>query len=211
MARSLPPEVQHEIKTLFLSSGSIKAVTRSTKVSRNAVRRLLRSEGICGHTVMTTSNPTLPPVKSSPEKRLEIIRFSQLEKLFELGKHPGENLEFKKHIMATVEMMAKEFGIEDNTVDVMKLEFAIFQWISFRRFYLMSIEASDKNYCGPFSKAHEKLAKATLRWVDCYQRSSDSFLKIVRDLELKYGRRADCQYGSNNIFVRGDAVKIETK
>jgi hypothetical protein len=76
------------------------------------------------------------------------------------------------------------------TIDRVRVETAVFQYIVFRRFYFRSLEASDKSYIGPFSKHHEKLARAVQSWVETSNKALDQFSRLIRELEVKYGKRS---------------------
>jgi hypothetical protein len=210
MPNQLTKSARDDIQSLFASCRSIKAVARQLGFSRNTVRSVLRVAGI-----------TVPePLKIDPgEKKdaehgfaLDALDFSLLERMFEAGRSPGgEPLEFEKHIKKLAIGIAKEMGIR-GTLDQVRLETALAQYIVYRRFYFRSLEASDKSYIGPFSKSYEKTAKAVNHWVQNSRLALEQCWDLFRELEVKYGKRFPESRGTNifvtqqQLHVSGDAV-----
>lgn len=202
MAHTLCVDDQDKIRNLFLTGSSIKAVSRALGFSKNTIKKLIRAEGLA--TRMSPIAPALAPVATAPE--FNPIDFSLLEKLFEMGREPGENLDFQKHVKAIAVSMSAELGVK-GTIDKIRLETAIFQYIAYRRFYFKSLTCSDKSYLGPLSKAHEKLAKAVHGWVDASNKALDQFSRLTRELEVKYGKRVP-DLGRGNVFVQNQQVNV---
>lgn len=93
MARILSTTIQDEIRVAFLESGSIKQAAKEARVSRNAARDYLRSEGLSASPPTGHKLIEAPLMKSdAPKLKLWALDFSLLEQLFELGKNNLENL-----------------------------------------------------------------------------------------------------------------------
>lgn len=196
MARTLPTHQKDQVRLAFTELGSIREVAKRCGCSRNTVRRLLRSEGL----LPLHTQPEQPSLTIDPT--LEAVDFILLEKLFELGRGNGENLSFEKHIKSITQGIAREIGISGVT-DQLRLESAMLQYICHRRFYLKSLTASEAAYTGPFQKSHEKHARAVREWVDASHKALDQWSKLIRELEIKYGKRAP-NYGKGNVFVQAN-------
>lgn len=202
MANTLPIDQQEQIRSLYLAQGSIKAVAKALGCSRNTIRKLIRAEGLMPACLET--KPT--SVEAHLSVDLHPMAFEVLGKLFELGREVGENLNFEKHIKGLAVSIAKEIGI-NQTVDKVRPENAMLQYITFRRFYVKSLHCSDKAYSGPHSKSHEKLAKTVGKWVETSNRALDSFNRLIRELEVKYGKRSP-DFGRGNIYLTQNQLNI---
>lgn len=195
MANTLTAIQKDEIRLAFLEIGSIREVAKRCACSRNTVRRLLRSEGLAIATMEKEEEPNVAP-------SLDAVDFIVLDKLFEAGRGNGENLSFEQHIKRITQSIAAEIGISGVT-DQLRLESAMLQYICHRRFYFKSLTASDSSYSGPFQKAHEKHARAVRDWVEISQKALDHWNKLIRELEIKYGKRVP-NYGRGNVFVQAN-------
>ena len=129
-----------------------------------------------------------------------------LEKLFKETGEPGAERDFGRHIKGMAYDIAQELGIRGR-LDTVRLEVAISPYIVWRRFYLKSLDASDANYCGPFMKHHEKLARITESWVASSNKAFDQMNKLLRELEIKYNKRLP-NFGSNNVFVQNQQLNV---
>jgi hypothetical protein len=141
MPNHLSASNKEDIASLFLTCRSIKAVTRKLGFSRNTVRSVVRSLS----SALTTT--PIPPSELAKEPEegisLDALDFSLLERMFEAGRGSGsEPLEFEKHIKKIAVSIAKEMGIR-GTLDQVRLETALAQYIVYRRFYFRSLEALD--------------------------------------------------------------------
>lgn len=206
MAHKLSSNEEDQIKNLFLNGRSIKSVARELGFSKNTVKRILREDGLSCNNL-----PGLPQLpQDGPVPELEEIDFSLLEKLFEQGRKPGENLDFQTHIRAIADSISREIGIK-GTIDKIRLESAITQYIAFRRFYMKSLSCSDKCYAGPFGKSHEKLARAVSSWVDASNKALDQYNRLIRELEFKYNKRVP-EFSRNHIVMNNQvAVQVGGK
>lgn len=197
MAKPLTVQQQEQIKSLFIAFGSIRDVAKKLNLSRNTVRKVVRQ--IDGIQPKTKPEPS---VTIPLEPNICHIDFVMLEKLFELGRTNGENLSFENDLKKITSAIAKELGVS-STTDQLKLEGAMFSLIVYRRFYMNSLSASDKRYNGPLSRAHEKQVKAVRDWVELSQRALDQWLRLIKELEIKYGKRPS-YYGRGNVFVQAN-------
>jgi hypothetical protein len=197
MAKPLSDKQQEQIKSLFIAFGSIRDVSKKLNLSRNTVRKVVRQ--------LNVSENNSPPPKVAPvpcEPNLCHIDFVMLEKLFELGRSNAENMSFENDLKKITNAIAKELGV-NSTTDQLKLEGAMFSLIVYRRFYFNSLSASDKRYNGPLSKAHDKQVRAVRDWVELSQRALDQWLRLIKELEIKYGKRPS-YYGRGNVFVQAN-------
>jgi hypothetical protein len=88
-------------------------------------------------------------------------------------------------------------------LDISRLEMAICEYVQYRRFLFRSLDASDKDYCGPLAKSQDKLAKTALKWVEASGRAFDNFNRVCRELEVKYGKRGpDLPGRQTSVFVQ---------
>lgn len=210
MARTLSASVQDEIRTSFLACGSIKRAAKDARVSRNAARNHLRSEGL------SVSPPTgqkliEAPITESdtPKLTLWALDFSLLEQLFQRGKNNLENLSFTEHITKITQSLAHEHNVVTAT-DQLRLETAVAEYILYRRFFLMSLNASGAEYVGPFLKSHDKRAKAVVSWTEASQKALSNFLRLIRELEIK-NRQPHATCGKNTVFVANQQINLRSR
>lgn len=202
MANRLTQLEKDKIREAYSNTGSLKAASRASDCSRNTVRRYLKAEGL--YSAAVTSE--LVNMAAKVEPKLESLDFSFLEKMVEASRQPGDPITFKDHISQMAKVFGKEIGVK-GAVDTIRLENAIFQYIVFRRFYICSLEASDKQYIGPFTKAHDKLAKAVATWVQLSNQALEQFNRLIRELEVKYGKRLP-EVHRPNVFVQHQQVNV---
>jgi hypothetical protein len=158
------------------------------------------------HHPKTRPEVFVTPPEPSMEPDITHVDFVFLEKLFELGSAQPETLKFKDQILALTKNIADELGVR-GAADQARLQCCIEQMILYRRFYMMSLKASDQNYAGPLLKAHEKLARAVDQWTLASHRALESFLRLLRELEIRYGKRLP-DFGRNNVFVNQSQIQV---
>ena len=203
-------EVEAQVIELYSSSGSILQTARQAGVCRNTVRRILRVSGLTHHPkadmsvqVPFSANPTAVP-PSAPA-----MDFQFIERLFDLGKDHAENVDFKRQIIVMANAMAAELGINGNAVDLLRLETAVLEYLTYRRFYLKSLTATQASYQGPYAKVHDKLARAVDRWTSASQKSLQNFTAIIKDIEIKH--RIRIPQSGNSVFFTQNAVNLTTQ
>jgi len=200
MANSLSVETKQEAKIIYLKTRSIKQTAKTINISRNTLRRLLRSENLI--------NQLKPqPFRNNQGKNVN-LDFRLLEKFFEMGKDNAENLQFVAHVKAVTDAIAEELEVR-SPLGLFLLDTAMTEWIVYRRYFIRCFKASDAQYSGPYARHHEKVAKANLRWAEAGQRALNNFLRIIRDLEIKRAKGTDFQ--TQNIFVGQNAVKFDAR
>ncbi|MBX3040933.1 MAG: hypothetical protein KF789_09535 [Bdellovibrionaceae bacterium] len=202
MSKGLDQSLRATIRQIFIEVGSIKAVVRETGCSRNTVRKLLRAEGLTA-----ISAPSHAMAEKAKDRAVSELDFKFLERLFELGKGSGENADFEQHIKTLVLELAGELEVKAKT-DILRLESAIFQFIIYRRFYFLSLQVGDKRYDGPFSRSHERQANAVMRWVEASNKAFDQFNKLIRELEVKSGKRLP-YWGGQSLVLAQTSVQIK--
>lgn len=202
MANKLKQEEKDKIREAYSVTGSLKAAARASECSRNTVRRYLKSEGLYKPMLDTA----IPRLIDKIEPKLQPLDFSFLEKMVEASRQPGDPITYKNHIQKMTKAFIEEIGVS-GAVDTIRLENAIFQYIVFRRFYICSLEASDKQYLGPFTKAHDKLVKAVATWTQLSNQALDQFNRLIRELEIKYGKRSP-EIHRSSVFVQNQQVNV---
>ncbi len=211
MANKLDEEKQNEIFSKYLETASVKATAQATGVARNSVRSVLRSQGF--NTDKTAVAEKLPaPLAKDHVKRCfadtKFIDFSFVEKIFDLSKGDGENLNFKEHILSMVNAIVEEVGIF-GALDQIKLETAMLEYIRYRRFYLASLNVSEKQYVGPYSKLHDKQAKAANQWAEASQKALAIFTRNIRELEIKHGLFGPNYGRGNTTFINNQEINVK--
>jgi hypothetical protein len=136
-----------------------------------------------------------------------LLDFSLIEQIFDLSKDLGESLEFKKHIRKLVQSIADELRMV-GAIDQIKLETAILEYISYRKFYFKSLNATEERYVGPYTKLHDKQVKAALGWKEMSLKALNIYLKNMRELEIKYGLLRP-NYGQGNTFINQQEVNLK--
>ena len=170
MANTITQQEKDQIREVYQATGSLKAAARATQCGRNTVRRHLKAEGIYRY----GQPQTQLKCESELTPQMESLDFSFLEKMVEASRRPGDPITYDSHIKKMVAAFSKELGIT-GAIDQVRLENAIFQYIVFRRFYVRSLEASDKQYCGPLTKVHRKLVKSIGTLVNLSNPALDQF------------------------------------
>ena len=207
MPISLSGSKKDDLRHLFTQTGSIRAVAKASGLSRNTVRKTLRREGL------STSMP--PRLHSAPvanlsvsgaSAQIESLDLMLLDKLFALVGEPEGAKDFTKQIRSLALEIGEQFGVRGRA-DTLRLEGAVVNYITWRRFLFRSLEASDKQYCGPLMKQHEKLAMAVDRWTSASNKAFDQMNRILREFEIKSGQRAP-DLGRNNVFVANQQVNL---
>ena len=163
-------------------------MAKTLGVGRNTARRLIRSEGLVPIASVLPQPAPLPSVQPTIEK----IDMKMLEKMYSRTSEPGSNKDFEVQIESIATDIATELGVRSR-VDTVRLELAVSQYILYRRFYFQSMEASDKNYFGPYAKVHDKqvsknetiLVGRTLRGQECTEVLNSSNLRL-KDGFLQY-------------------------
>lgn len=191
-------QASEEVKLHYLSEGSIRATVKATGKGRNTVRRILKESGLYKTSPLALS--TLKP-EQLPSTTKNLSNYSSLAEI--LNKTKTEDAlseEFKKYLFELEAKLLNYFGI-DTEIDKMRLEMAILQFNIYRRFYLRSLEASQKYPVGRFIKSDQKHIREIRDWVDVADKSLDRFNQIMRELEVRYGKRSpDIQRSS--VFVQ---------
>jgi hypothetical protein len=187
MARPLTILEKEEILTLFKSSGNIKQVAAQLKRSKNTVKKVVKND--------------FQYPQSSQEHRTDRIGFVFLEKLFDRASHSAEQLKFKEDILELTLTIAKEIGVI-STADQLRLEMAMAEFIHYRRYFFLALSATQQSYVGHYSKAYDKQTKVTISWIEQYQRAMDRWSNLIRELEIKYGKRFASK--GTNIFVQNN-------
>jgi len=207
MPRTRQETIKDQVRSAFLETGSIKRAAKLAGASRNAAKRFLREEGLTAARTTTTPVPCEHAVApNSASVKLWAVDFSLLEKLFETGRERLENLSFTDHIRRIAEAMARELNVS-NTVDQIRLETAVAEYLIYRRFYMKSLDATDANYEGPFVKRHDKLARAVVSWVGVSSQALGNFLRLIRELELR-NQKAALNLGRGNTFVGQQQINV---
>lgn len=199
MANTLRLEQKAEIKSLYMTCRNIRLVARSLSVSRNTVRRLLRDDGL------TLIAPTKREVPISTSKLAE-IDFSFLKRIFDLSEGSPDSAAFEALVTRLSSQLKSEIGIE-TTADQLRLELAMSQFILFRRYFMRSLQCSDKSYSGTFTRSHDKLALAIDRWTMASHRALEVCVRLIRELEVRYGK-AIPEMKSGNIHVTQNNLTV---
>ncbi len=212
MANELNQSLKAQIREVYFKTRSIKAATRESGVSRNTIRKLLRSEGLSlgkypSKHLNHAPGGIVTHNKPSEKADLSAVDFEFLERLFELGKDRPETLNFKDHVLKLTKAVAVELGIS-TTTDQLRLQCGIEQMLIYRRFYMKSLKASDQSYEGPFVRAHDKLARAVDQWTLTSHRALELFLRILRELEVRNGKMPH-DFGRNNVFVNQSEIHLQ--
>ena len=211
MANTLRVEKKDQIRELFVKTGSIRGVAKITGLSRNTIRGLIRREGLSVTITKPSNFNPLPPKEGhlSPIADCDLthIDFKMLSKMFSGTNEPNAAKDFETHIKSLAVDIAKEIGVRGR-LDTVRLETAISGYILYRRLYFRSLETSDKNYFGPFAKQHEKVARATLSWIDASNKAFENFNRLLRQLEVKYGKCIP-EWGTSQVFVQNQQVNVE--
>jgi len=208
MANSINDIQMGKVREAYQRLGSIRQVAKELDLSRNTIRRLIRTEGLS----VTQPSALLPDQSKSDGRQaslsphLEKLDFLMLEKMFARSGEPSAAKDFELHIKSLAQSIATEIGV-NGRIDLVRIEGAVASYISWRRFYFMSLEASDKEYCGPFKKYHDKAAIAVDRWVSASNKAFDQMNRLLRELEVKYGQRKP-DFGRNNVFVQNQQINI---
>lgn len=193
-----------EVKLGYLKTGSIRATVRATGRGRNTVRRLLKESGIYKDSLQV-KNPTRSSLEHT--MRSQLSRYSSLTEL--LGKTATEDAlseEFKKYLCELESNLHSYFGI-DSEIDKMRLEIAILQFITYRRFYMRSIEASQKYPIGRFVKKDQKHIREIKEWTDVADKALHRFNQLMRELEVRYGKRSP-ELPRTGLFVQNQLVNL---
>lgn len=202
MANAITQQEKDQIREIYQLTGSLKAAARASQCGRNTVRRYLKAEGL-----YLAGEPNMQLKReSSLTPQMEALDFSFLEKMVESSRRPGDPITYESHIKKMVAAFSKELGIT-GAIDQVRLENAIFQYIVFRRFYVRSLEASDKQYCGPLAKVHEKLVRSISTWVNLSNQALDQFNRLLRELEIKYHKRGP-DLGKGNVFIQNMQTNV---
>lgn len=181
MANHISQKVKDRIVETFILEKSIRRTASIVNCSRNTVRKVVRNEGL------SYFAQPVAAVVSEAEKSAG-VSFAQLERLFQHSSGGSENMDFENDIKTMTKTLAEELKVVSQS-DVLRLENAVLQFIIYRRFYLAALKTSDKRYEGPFSKSHEKQARATLNLYQAALKALDSFNQHLRELEISSGKK----------------------
>lgn len=194
MANSVKPWLKEDLRQRYLSGESIKSIVKTLGISRNAIRRLIKSEGL----VPTTVKKPQPMTSAVPVAELEKLDLKLLEKIYARSNEPGRDKDFENQIKSIATDIAAELGVRGR-VSSMRLELALTQYVLYRRFFVQSMETSDKQYAGPYSKFHDRQAKATVAWVDASHKALTQLNGLLRELEVTGGRRGPSSNESRTV------------
>lgn len=181
MGNSIGSAAKESIRLRLLNGESIREISKKTGISRNAIRRICRNEGL---SVWQPSTETTP-LKESNINRLNL---HLLEKMYSGVREPGPARDFESEIKSLALEIGQELNV-NSRVDSTRLELAISQYILYRRFFFASMDVSDKHYCGPYAKFHDKQAKAAVAWIEASNHALEAFSRLIRELEVKAGLR----------------------
>jgi len=180
MANNLKPMVKAQVIQLFQSTGSISQTTRDAGVSRNTVRKVIRS---------MEPDHCVASAATDVQKKSHKLDFSLLEKLFDNSRQPGDNLDFQKHLRQIADHFADELQTRESAVDTIRLESAILEYIAYRQSFFRAFTAANGNYAGAYANAHDKVAKAARNWMATAQKSFENFNLVIQSLEIKRDQR----------------------
>ncbi len=183
MPNVLGLQLKENLRQRYLKGEGLREISRTTGVSRNAIRRLIRSEGLFPVRLVETG-VTLPPVLPSLDK----LDLRLLEKMYAAAREPGQAKDFELQIKTLALEIGSELQVQSR-VDATRLELALSQYILYRRFFFASMDVSDKLYCGPYAKFHDKQAKAAVAWIEASNHALEAFSRLIRELEVKAGLR----------------------
>jgi hypothetical protein len=183
MSNTLKQDLKENLRQRLMAGCGIREIAKVTGVSRNAIRRLARTEGL------VQSN--LKKVDSAPDGAIPTIKsldLRLLEKMYGGIREPGPAKDFELQIKSLAQELANELGVRSR-IDATRLELAVSQYILYRRFFFASMDVSDKLYCGPYAKFHDKQAKAAVAWIEASNHALEAFSRLIRELEIKAGLR----------------------
>ncbi len=189
-----------DIKLHYLTTGSIRATVKATGKGRNTVRKLLKESGLHKQSFSKRERFTEPAALPAAGSR-NLSSYSSLAEL--LNKTTTEDAissDFKKYLFELEANLLSYFGI-DSEIDKMRLEMAILQFTIYRRFFMRSLEASQKYPIGRFVKSDQKHIREIRDWVDVADKSLDRFNQLMRELEVRYGKRSP-ETQRANVFVQ---------
>ncbi|MBK9038336.1 MAG: hypothetical protein IPL83_04105 [Bdellovibrionales bacterium] len=124
-----------------------------------------------------------------------------LNKLIEKTKLTGENLHFEKHIPPLVVELASELGVARCASDLLRLEMAVMEYLSYCRFMLMTVRAEECTY-----KSMDQCARTVERWRNIADRSLTQVRQIFRELEIK--NRKVQPPSAGNFFVGPTQINL---
>lgn len=177
----LTQATRDEVVSVYQRSRSIRHASRMTGVARNTVRSILEAEGLRVREEVPLGNVTSA---ASPIP----VDLGFLEDIFLASRHPADKTELQKNIEAIINACIASLGGRLDPMDMMRIEAAMAQFILYRRHFIRSLEASDRNYSGPYAKSHEKAAKAAHHWMEAANKALFAWNRLFRELEMKHGR-----------------------
>ena len=190
MARELPTTVQDLLITAYRQTHSIRQSAKIAGASRNAAKRFLRTQGL--FPLSTVCRETV-----GKQSILKSLNFSILEEFFKLGRERLENLEFVAHVKTLAESIANDLCIVRVT-DQLKLEMAMYEWISYRKYSFNGLHATSESYESPLKRSHEKLVRAVQIWSDISQKSLCNFLRLLKEIEISNLRLSQAH---GNVYI----------
>jgi hypothetical protein len=204
VARILPLSTQAVIRETFLSTQSVKATARATGVSRNTIRKLLRTQGLGPGEPTQAEMLQPPPVQAQSLKSLD---WQHLRRLANLFFNDADRNGFNAQIEQIGTELAGEFGVAGSPSDQLLLQLALSEYINHQRFLLRSFSAAGAHYEGPWAKHHDRVAKAARQWNDAAQASLRNFREIIAELRAKNARSRPVRERTN---IMVNQIQVQT-
>lgn len=195
-------QINEEVRINYMKTGSIRATVKATGVSRNKIRRVVKECGLYKETSNSKKDCVIAAATKPDERKTShLSSYSSVTELFgKTGTEDALSEQFKKYILELEKNLTSYFEI-NSEIDKLRLEMAILQYTAYRRFLMRSLEASQKYPVGRFVKKDQKYIREIRDWTDAADKALDRFNQLMRELEVRYGKRSP-DSSRNTMFIQ---------
>ena len=206
MPNTLSLERLEKIREVYLSTPSIRTAAKTVGVSRQTVRRyIVEQEG--WNRAIERRYEQAGALKLCPVPTMAVsyknMDWSFLDRLFEKMRLPGENLDFEKHIRTMTDEISVELGASGSASDLLRLETAVMEFLSYRRFMIKAVQAEECDF-----KSMDHCARTVERWRNIADRALTQVRQIFRELEIKNRKVLPSIGAKGNLFVGPTQINL---
>lgn len=214
MSARLPLDKMFEIEQKLKEGLSVLRISKEVKVCRNTITKYFShySEGktvASGSVVVSPKDDVLPVEIPTKEPLIERYKFTRLVALFKNYKSSSDPLDPYNDVVGLTRQIGREIGI-NTLADIVRLETAIEYNMLHRFTMLRTFDLMTTGHDANWSKNSYLMSKNVKLMTETCTNCSSQYLQIIRELEVKYGRRIPDKI-MTNLIINRSSINVDNR
>lgn len=216
MSARLPIDKIYEIEEKLNEGLSVLRISKEVKVSRNTIKKYFahrtagtKKELYVESIAISPKDDILPMETVLEEPLIERYQFTRLVKLFKEYKSSSDPLDPYSDVVGLTRQIGREIGV-NALADIVRLETAIEYNMVHRFTMIRTFELMTKLYDPTWEKNAYLMSRNVKIMMETCTNCSGVYLQILRELEVKYGRRIPDKV-MGNLIINRNSINVDNR